>query len=798
MHLGHSRSRRRSLALGLLLALISVGWLPAAAVAEEAELPTIHLAVVTDGPGAQIPLVEATFRREILELLEGEFEVEFETFEGESTRPAILASAQRAYDDPEVDMVLATGLAANQLLAARDAFPKPTFLPIVFNAELSGLPPVSERGSGVPNLHYLVSLDQDVAYQLRNFLHVVHFERVALLLDSILISSVSALAQAVGEVAAGLGVEVVLVPFEDPGADLVAAIPEDCDAVMTGGLFRLDGEALERLVQGLIDRRLPSYSFDGDSLVRQGIMVADSPSSDSQRLARRASLAIQAVALGEMAEDQPVDFEARRQFFVNMETARALDVLPRFDILVESTLVDDDPSAAGRRVTLSEVALEAVDTNLALLAERVGTEASAEDIAVARSNLLPQLSASLGITQLNGDSLAVESGSAAERSTTAALTLTQVIWSEPARAAVEIERLAQQRREAELLAFELDTVRIATLAFLDLLRAETQVRVQRDNLQLTRANLELAEDRVRVGTAGVSDVYRWQSQLATARQSAISAYSQRLQARENLNRVLHRPLEEPVDAVPATLDDPALLFGGGELDGLVDNPKTFGRLIALMVDQGLELAPELVALDRAIDAQKRFVLSLRRESYSPEVALQGQLSEVVEEDRVGPDVLEGELDWSLGVSGSLALTTGGSRRARRAQAALQLQQLELQREATREQIEQGIRASLYQTNASYMQIGLAQEAALAAGKSLDLVIDAYSQGAVSIIDLLDAQNAALQAREGASNAVYTFLIDLMETQRAIGRFDFFLDDAQRRAEVEYVQNSLLHQAQEDR
>ena len=72
-------------------------------------------------------------------------------------------------------------------------------------------------------------------------------------------------------------------------------------------------------------------------------------------------------------------------------------------------------------------------------------------------------------------------------------------------------------------------------------------------------------------------------------------------------------------------------------------------------------------------------------------------------------------------------------------------------------------------------------AAEASGKNLELVVDSYSLGAISIIELLDAQNAALVSEEAASNAVYDFLIDLMQVQRAIGKFDIFQTDQDRDA-----------------
>ena len=56
-----------------------------------------------------------------------------------------------------------------------------------------------------------------------------------------------------------------------------------------------------------------------------------------------------------------------------------------------------------------------------------------------------------------------------------------------------------------------------------------------------------------------------------------------------------------------------------------------------------------------------------------------------------------------------------------------------------------------------------------------MVTDAYEQGALSILDLIDAQNAALVAELSAATAVYDYLIDLMDTHRASGRFGLFME-----------------------
>ena len=75
--------------------------------------------------------------------------------------------------------------------------------------------------------------------------------------------------------------------------------------------------------------------------------------------------------------------------------------------------------------------------------------------------------------------------------------------------------------------------------------------------------------------------------------------------------------------------------------------------------------------------------------------------------------------------------------------------------------------------ASGPSILFSREARDASLKNLELVQDSYSLGVVSVIDLIDAQTSALVSSQVAENAVYDFLIDLMELQRAANDFDFF-------------------------
>ena len=123
---------------------------------------------------------------------------------------------------------------------------------------------------------------------------------------------------------------------------------------------------------------------------------------------------------------------------------------------------------------------------------------------------------------------------------------------------------------------------------------------------------------------------------------------------------------------------------------------------------------------------------------------------------------------------SYPIFEGGARFAERTRASEELKDLRLTRESIKERIEQRVRSALHLAGASRAGIQLSRDAATAANKNLDLVTDGYSRGAWHILDLLDAQNAALNADLAAANAIYDFLFDLIEVERAIGGFYFFM------------------------
>ena len=698
--------------------------------------------------------------------------------------------------DPEVDLVLALGIFATNDVCRRRDLAKPVVAPFAIDIGAQSLPvasgPQGRPTSGVANLNYLLT-PGSILRDLKKLRELASVSRIHVLADALFAEAIPEIPETVIAGGRALGLELPLVSVTDSADDALAALPADAQAVYITPLNRMPAGEFDRLVRGLIERRLPSFSLLGREEVTLGVMAGVRPEADGKRLSRRIALNIQRILMGEDAGRLPVTLELAEKLVINMATASAIGVFPRIRVAMEAELIELPRGEIEEKLTLSQAVREAVAANLSLAATDRRVAAGAEDVRLARSRLRPRLDLSaLGLV-IDDDRAAGSFGSQAERTVSGALGLSQILYSDGLRAGVEISQHLQRSLELEREIQRLDVALDAASAFLNVLRAETLERIARENRQLTESNLELARRREKIGFSGPADVYRWESRRATDLSSQIAAHARVHSALVVLNRVLHRPLEELYVATPPTLANPELVTGFGRLNPYVDNFASFFMFKEFAVREGLESSPELAAIDAAIDAQERAELAARRSFFLPDLGLALDLETDISTGGAGTGGVLGPFepadrtDWSIAFVATLPLFEGGARQAEVRQASEELSRLRLERVAVAESIELRIRAALYDITSTFPAIELAQEAATAARKNLELVTASYSRGVVSVIDLIDAQNAALVAEAAAANAVYDFLLDLMELQRSINAFDFFRSEAGREAWFERLE-----------
>lgn len=750
-------------------------------------LPVVRIGFVFDGPWDRLEKTRTEFEQEIRGLLQGEFDVRFpknKEILGNWTEKAVSDGIDRLLADPEVDMVIAFGVLASNDASMRGGLPKPVLAPVVLDVELQGLPR-KDGASGVKNLSY-TAFPNPFRRDLEMFQRIVPFKKLALLSAPYYRTALQEFGQRFPGIAKEMGLEIQIIVVGDSAKEALSKLEPDVEAVYLPPLLHLSAEEQERLIKGLIGCKLPTFSFRGRWDVERGVFAGLATEETFPRLARRTALNIQRILMGEDAGTLPYAFPARERLTINMATARAINVYPPFSVLGEAELLDEEAVEIKRKLSLVSTVQEAVGSNLDLAARDRAVAAGQQEVKGARSNLLPQIDVSALGSVIDEDRAEASFGSRAEQTVTGTASLSQVIYADSAWANLSVQRNLQTAREQDREALRLDITLEAATTYLNLLRAKASERIEKENLNLTRSNLELAKVRQSIGISGPAEVYRWESAIANSRQVVLSAISRRQQAERALNRLLNRPLDDLFTTEDVGLEDPILITSGDRFGRYLDNPWALAVFRSFMVKEGLANSVELGALDAAIAAQERLLVSAKRSFWAPTAALSGEVTQYLAEGGAGkePITIPGfpggaslprpdDTDWGVGLRVALPLYEGGLRFADRERAIEELSRLRIERQAARERIALAIDTAALKIQASGPSIGLSRDAREASLKNLDLVQDSYSLGVVSVIDLIDAQTSALVSSQVAANAVYNFMIDLMEMERAANAFDFF-------------------------
>lgn len=746
-------------------------------------LPIVRIAVLYDGPHSDLGMGkfirQGIVQKEILSLTKGEFDVQFpKKFQvhGGWSAKKVNRALTALLHQPSVDMILTLGILGTNAALNRKSFSKPVIAPFVIDAELQGAPLTKGR-SHITNLTYLSSF-KSFERDLQAFLEIVSFKHLVLVEDAVIPEAIPQILKKINRAARANHIVIHPIQVTNSIAPLWQQLPPETDAVFVVPLFRLPGKEFDRMVQGFIERRLPSFSLTGRSEVERGIFAGLSPETDYIRLARRIALNVHRILLGEHAEDLPVTFSEGEQLTINMATARAINIWPSFRILTEADLLNEESKGITRKLSLYSVVREAAHVNLDLAAADREVTAGIGAVQNARSALLPQISIGSSANLIDQDRANGGFGNNPEKAAFAQGSFQQLLYSDKAWTDYTVEQRNQDSRKANRRQIELDVTQEAALAYLQVLRTKTIESIQKENLKLTRSNLELARVREQVGAASRDEVFRWESEIANGRIDVLNAQVQRQQAAISLNRILYRPLEELFETTEAGLEDPTLFHDIERIFVYVNNPRNFQIFRDFQVREGLRLAPELRGLHAGIAAQQRRLLNSQRDFWAPDLVLQSDVNQRIAQAGAGQTTPPGALsqdrtNWNLQLGLTFPLFSGGSKDASQSQALETLRQLQLEQKATVGRIEERIRAANFEAGASSATIRLSREASNAARQNLKLVRDQYSRGAVEIIKLLDSQNAALTAKLNAANAVYDFLIDIINIHRATGSFPFF-------------------------
>ncbi|MFY0601599.1 MAG: TolC family protein [Cyclobacteriaceae bacterium] len=683
-----------------------------------------------------------------------------------------LSQAQSSYRklSPEVDLILLFGSVSTKGALGVGSFSKPTIGLGIVDPGLQDLPFVNGK-SGLKNFSYIWG-SKDFGKELLEFRRLTSFNNLAILVNEA--STVTfndqkgkALIDSLG---GAFSSTISIVPISKDVQKSLSGLSQDADAVYLSELNGRTSADIKQIADELKRKKLPSFSGT-QSHVNNGVLGSISNDNDFGQVIKRLSLMVDGALSGEPLSEMPVAINFKETFNLNLQTAKEIDLYPSFDVLFTANFVGQSESNLPT-YSLDQIMIKALENNFDIQLTNLDIALAEQDVVAAQSSVLPDLGLSISGSQANPNS---GNNFSPERQALAQLSLTQVLFSEEAIAAIKISRLVKKAQEYQTEANVLNVLLDTYMGYFTVLSAKTDRVIQRDNLRNSQTNLEIAKTKASIGAASKADVYRWESEVANAKQALVRAETAVSSAKLQLNTFLTNVLEDEFDIEDVTIDDEVYTsLRDDPVSKLVNGPRDFKRVSDFMVMESLQSNPNKLFLLENLKTAERLKLQNSRLLYTPVVALQAQGGRTLYRGGQGSEAPQGfefvDYPWQVGISLSYPIFQGNFRKANLQKSVIQLEQLNYSNTQLDQSLELLVRTNLLETLNATTNIEFSKVASENAQSNFDLVKDNYKQGTVTITQLIDAQRAALQARLNYSLSIYQYVQAQLQVEFSLGFF----------------------------
>jgi outer membrane protein TolC len=675
---------------------------------------------------------------------------------------------QNGLADPEVDIILADDLYTT-LEAAKEnvELTKPVVSTFLQRADLFRLPYSEGDRSLKDNLSFTV-IPHRIESDLQTFLGMLHVQSIHIVINAADMQLIPGLASGLDTLEKNLGVDIRFTLVDDDANAVVSSIDESVEAAYLTRMPRLTRSERQTVIDAFTNRGVPTSSLVGHDDVELGALAALLPDPKGQ-LTRRIALNLSRLIRGRTVSDLPVLLSVDSKLYLNGQTAAAVGYSPDLETLLYAQILNEEALAdvGAQPLSFSEALEKAETSNTFLSIQDEIVESVRLDQDRTRSSLLPQVLTDLSYRKTNvGERL---QGAVPENASFFGIGVRQMIYDDFA-----ISNYRASKRLYEGSTFEREADRLETLAnagysFFALGLTQAIYQVQVDNLNLTEANLEIARLRRDVGYSGLDEIYRWESEVAGSQSALFSANEDVEAARITMNRILGAEQSRRWRLEEIPLDAETFPFLDGRLEPIFENLDRLQELREVLVQFAIENGPEIKAIDKQAEALDIQVGRLERRFYVPSAFLDFSWDYQL----VGTGDLPSDTEdfYFLHIGVEYPIFEGDRKRADIRKAEADRRALARQRLFIAQLIEQETRIAFRRCENSFPKIKFTRQAAEAAGKNLGIIQDKYTEGIVDVTELISAQNQKLTADQFAAAAVYDFLINLVELQRAISWFE---------------------------
>ncbi|WP_375236127.1 TolC family protein [Winogradskyella sp.] len=691
------------------------------------------------------------------------------------------------------DIIIAFGVVNNAVISKVGTYQKPT---IVFGALSEELLTDESLVSNITNYTSIVT-SQSYTEDIKLLQKLASPKTIGVVVEKAFMDNLP-IASTFNDISKDLNIEIKLIPF-DSLSDITSNL-DNIDAVYLAGGFYLSDSEMQELANVFIEKRLPSFTSNPVKDVINGILATSHDKSELNQFFRRIALTVESILNGNALATLSTKLEAKGTLTVNYNTAEKIGLPLKYSLIASTSFVGNPKEiVADKTYTLVSVMQEAITENLELQTIDKDISLTKKDLELAKSDYLPNITAGVTGTYVDPQLAEVSNGQSPEITTSGNVTLQQTIFSEAANANISIQKSLTDAQQENYNSEALNTVFNTATAYFTALILKANLSIQNQNLELTKYNLKIATENYEAGQAGKSDVLRFKSEMAQNTQQMVEAINKLEQGYYVLNQLLNNPIDTKIDVEEAELKKGVFSnYNYEQLGQFLDDPTLRFPFIKFLVQEAINNAPELKALDYNVKATERSERLYGAGRFLPTFALQGQYNYEFSRSGTGSSFPSGfpvipDGYYTVGLNVSLPIFNQNRQNINKQIATLQKEQLEISRDNITLNIEKNINDAVLQLINQISNIQLSKVFEDTAKEALDLTQTSYANGAVNIVQLLDAQNNYLQAQLASANATYNYLQSSMQLERSLGLFFLLQDESERTAFIqrflEFTQNN---------
>jgi outer membrane protein TolC len=675
---------------------------------------------------------------------------------------------EKALQDPETDLVLVTG-SLGTVAAAGTELTKPVVSAFLQRADLYPLPYAGEDRSPHDNLVFMVQSHR-AAREVEVFRSLADFDTLHILVGEEEVALFGMAEPPLADVPEMVGLQLEVVAVSPDAESALAGVPTGAEGAYLTALPRLSPSARQKLIDGLTEKGIATFSTLGHPDVEVGAFAGLTPDT-RQQVVRRVALNISQLIRGETTEALPVLVRTDSRLMINARTAAELEipVSPQTRIFA-SILHEKSLEQQVQSLTLAEALQLAAEQNTILSVQDAVTASVQENVDIAKSNLLPQLGLDMSALATDAELAFTNAGVSTDGSVRGSLALRQMIYDDRSVSDYKSAKKVAVSSELDLETVRLDVLADAGRAYVILARSNAFLGVDLQNLRLSEDNLELAILREEVGYSGRDEVLRWQAVVADSRGAVLLSTQDVEVARIELNQILNVDQGRTWMLQEIPVDPDSFTFLDGKMASVFGKPRTWTAVRTGFSTVARENSPEIRALDELYGAQQIQVGRAKRAWYLPLFSAGATYSdEIVKGDGTIPGF--GNDFYTFTIDLSYPVFEGGRKGSESAKSKIVLEGIDRELDLAHQLVERRTRTALRRVESSFPRIRFSEQSSEAATANLVIVQDKYAEGIVNVTDLLSAQTGKFTSDRLVAVSVHEFLLDLIELQRALSWFE---------------------------